>query len=68
MMSKDLTGVVDAVYGNSRFFGRFQDGCEKYLNSNQLTSVIVDRRPLTKESNVPTISMNLEEKFYLEKV
>ena len=35
---------------------RFKDGCKKYLTSNQLTVVIVDRRPVTKEAEVPSIS------------
>ena len=44
---KDLTGVVDAVSRKRGFLVRFQDGCDKYLTSNQLTVVTVDRSAVT---------------------
>ena len=34
---------------------RFQDGYKKDLSSNQLTTATVERRPETKEAEVPTI-------------
>ena len=36
-MSKELTGVVQAISGKRRFLVRFHDGCEKNLSSNKLT-------------------------------
>ena len=40
-MRKDLTGVVKRVSGKRSFLVRFQDGCKKYLTSNQLTTMTV---------------------------
>ena len=40
-MWKDLTGMFQGIYGRTRLLVRFQDGCKKYLTSNQLTIVIV---------------------------
>ena len=39
---KELTGVVQGVSGKNRYLVRFQDGCEKDLNLNQLTIVILE--------------------------
>ena len=65
-MSKELTGVVEAISGNRRFLVMFQGGWEKDLASNKLTVVIVDSRPVNKEAKVPTISKKLEESVDLE--
>ena len=46
---------------------RFQDGCEKYLTSNQLTAVTVDRIPVAEESDVTKIYVIPDDKVYLEK-
>ena len=57
-MRKELTGVVQAISGKSRFLVRFHDGCEKNLSSNQLTVVAaheiqVEEAPLV--STIPEI-------------
>ena len=44
-MRKEFNGVVQGISGKKRFLVRFQDGCEKDLSSNQLTTVIVDNIP-----------------------
>ena len=36
-MRKELTGVVQVVFGRRRFLVRFQNGCENNLSLNQLT-------------------------------
>ena len=46
-MRKELTGVVQGVSVKRRFLVRFQDGYEKDLTSNQLTSITVDSIPIT---------------------
>ena len=43
---KELTGMVQGVYGNRRLLMRFQDGCEKDLTSNKLTIMTVDNIPM----------------------
>ena len=48
--------MVQGVSSNSRFLVRFQYGCEKDMNSNQLIVMRVDRIPVTEESKVPMIS------------
>ena len=45
--NKELIGVLEAVSSNRKLV-RFQDGCEKYLTSNKLTAVTVDRIVVTK--------------------
>ena len=45
---KEFTGVVESFSGNKRFLVRFQDGCEKYMTPNQLSTMTVDRIPMTK--------------------
>ena len=46
---------------------RFQDGCDKYMTSNQLTFVTVDRISVIEEVEAPTIPKKSEEAVYLEK-
>ena len=43
-----FTGVLQLVSGKRIFLVIFHDRCKKYLTSNQLTVVIVDRFPVTK--------------------
>ena len=38
----ELTCVVQRVLGKKMFLVRFQDGCKKYISSDQLTILIVD--------------------------
>ena len=45
----------------------FQDGCENYLNSDQLTDVIAEKIPMEEEPQVPTIYVIPDEKFPSEK-
>ena len=47
--------MVQGVYWKKKFLVRFQDGFERYLTSNQLTSVTVDNIPVTNEAEVPRI-------------
>ena len=47
--------MVEYVYGNREFLVRFQDGCDNYLTLNQITTVTVEKRLVTKEAKVPTI-------------
>ena len=61
------SGLLGLEQVNSRFLLRFQDGCEKYLTSNKLTDVAVNRGPVTKKSKVPKISKKPDEAVYLEK-
>ena len=49
------------------FLSRFQDGCDKDLASNELTSVKVERIPMAKEAEVPTISVIPDKTSDLEK-
>ena len=52
---KELNGVAEAVSGNKRCLARFQYELKKDLILNQLTAVIVERIPNTKEAKVTTI-------------
>ena len=47
--------MVQVVSDKSWLLVRFQDGCEKYLTSNQLTVVTVDNILVTKEADVSII-------------
>ena len=47
--------MVKVVSGKSRFLVRFYDGCEKYITSNQLIIVTVEKNPVDEEAKVPTI-------------
>ena len=51
----ELAGVLQGVYVNIRLLVRFYDGCEKDLTLNQITTVTVEKRLVTKEAKVPTI-------------
>ena len=64
---KELTGVVQGVSGKRMLLVRFQDRCDNDLTSNQLTTVSVERRPMTEEDEVPTISKIPDEAIDLEK-
>ena len=61
-MRKYFTGVVQGV------LGRFHNGCEKNLSSNQLTVVIVEKIPMEEEPEVSTIPEIPEDQFKSEKV
>ena len=60
-MRKYFTGVVQGV------LGRFHNGCEKNLSSNQLTVVIVEKIPMEEEPEVSTIPEILEDQVEKEK-
>ena len=51
----DLAGVLQGVYVNIRLLVRFHDGCANDLTLNQITTVTVEKRLVTKEAKVPTI-------------
>ena len=59
--------MIQEIFGKKRLLVRFNYGCKKYLNSNQLTIVIVDEIPLNKEPEVPTNPDIPEEQVTLEK-
>ena len=65
--SKEFSGVVQGVSGESRFLVRFKDGCDNYMTPNQLTRVTLDEIPVTGEADFPTIYSILDEKVDLEK-
>ena len=67
MVRKDFTGVFQGIYGKNMFKVRFQDRCKKYLTSNQLTIVIVEKIPVVKEPDLPTNTEIPEEQVKLEK-
>ena len=67
-MRKDSTNVVQGISGKNRFLVMFQDRCENYLTSNQLTTVIVENIPMKKEYEVPTNPEIPEEEVTSEKV
>ena len=50
-MRKDFTAVFQKVSVKWMFLVRFQYGCEKYLTSNQLTAVTVEKSPVNEEVN-----------------
>ena len=52
-----MTGLVQVLIGKKSFLVRFQDGCEKDVNSNKLTIVTVDRIMVTEEAKVAIISV-----------
>ena len=47
-----MNGVVPVLSVKRIFLVIFQDECDKDLNSNQLTIVIIDRSPVTEEASV----------------
>ena len=65
-MRKELTGVVQGVSGRRRFFVMFQNGCENYLSSNQLTVVVVEKIAEEKEPEVSEIAEIQEEQVKLD--
>ena len=66
-LRKDFNGVVQLVSVKRRLFVRFHGGCEKDLNLDQLSVVTVDKFPMTKEAEVPTISAITDKTVDLEK-
>ena len=54
-MRKALSGMEEEVYGKMWFFMRFEDKCDNYLTSNQITIMTVDRIHTTKEAKATTI-------------
>ena len=68
ILRKEFTGVVDGISGKKRFLVRFQYGCEKYLTSNQLTVVIVEKSTMTEETDVLRISEKPNDTVPLEKL
>ena len=64
---KYLNAVVQGVSGKHSFFLRFQDGCEKDINPNELTVVTVDNIPVGEEPKVRTIAVIPDEKVDLYK-
>ena len=47
-LKNELTSVFQVVSGRRRFLVRFQNRYDKYMNSNQLAVVTVDRGPMIK--------------------
>ena len=47
-LRKELTVSVQGLSRERRFLARFQDGCDKYLTSNQLTIMTVQKIPMTE--------------------
>ena len=54
-MRKEFTGVIQGISGKKRFLVRFQYGCEKYLTSNQLAIVILQKSLVEEETKVHMI-------------
>ena len=50
-LSKELAGVVQGVSGKRRLLVRFQDGFDKDLNSNQITTTTIEKIPMDEEIN-----------------
>ena len=59
--------MVQGISGKKKFLVSFQDGCKKYLTSNQLTIVVVEKILAEEEPKVTTITDLPEEKVTLEK-
>ena len=57
--------MVQGLYSNSRFLVRFQYWYEKYITSNQLTVVTVEKNSVNKKFKFPTISTIPTESIYL---
>ena len=47
-LKNELTSVFQVVSGRRRFLVTFQNRYDKYMNSNQLAVVTVDRGPMIK--------------------
>ena len=64
----EWNSLVEAFYDKMGFLERFQDGYKKDLTSNKLISAKLDRRLMTKEAKLPTISKKIEYEVDLKKV
>ena len=53
--------MFQGLSGKKRFLVRFQYGGEKYMTSNQITAVTVEKIPVEKEPEVPRISDKYDE-------
>ena len=60
--------MIQVVSGKMRLLVVFQDGSEKGLTSNQLTALVVNSIPMTKEVKLLTISVIPDETIDLDKV
>ena len=47
--------MVQVISGKKRFLVRFQYGCEKYIESNQLATMKVEKSLVEEEPEVPRI-------------
>ena len=63
-----MTGVVQIASGKNIFLVMFEDGCEKYLASNQVTIVTVEKIPMEEERQVPTTAVIPNETVSLENI
>ena len=62
--------MVQGVSGKKRSLVMFQDECKKYLTSNQLTIMIVEKSPVEEEpkgGTIPKIPEIPEEKVTSER-
>ena len=66
-LRKEFTGVVQGVSGKKRFLVRFHNVLENDMTSNQPTVVVVEKIPVTEESDVPRISEKPNETVLLDK-
>ena len=66
-LSKYFTGVFQGVSGKRMFLVRFQDRCEKYMTSNQITNMPIYKIPVNEEAEVSTIYAIPDETVGLEK-
>ena len=67
-MRKYFDSILETVSGRGVFLVRSQDGLEKNLTLNQIIILTIDRRPMTEESEVTTISIEPEEAVDLDKL
>ena len=58
-LSKDMTGVVQAVLGKRRYLARFQYGLEKEMSSKQITIVVI-RSEVEEEIDMREVKMITE--------
>ena len=59
--------MVQGVSGKMVLLVKFQDGYDKDMTMNQITGVKLDRIPVTKEAEFPTIYAILDWEVDLEK-
>ena len=64
---KELNVVVQGVFVKRRLLVRFQNFYDKDPNLNKLIIMSAERRPVTKEAKVPTISVITDYNIDLEK-